>query len=154
MAAKGGVILLTEKQYRALCKYRDSIVPASGKPDDTTLDFLARGFIRAKMVEYTKEYECTAFYQKAFWELTTLGKLALEEFEEYVEQERNNQAKEDTNREIQRLQATEDRRKQFNRDVVIAIIGSAVGGLIVLAVQNWNAIVGFLTNLLQNLSPP
>lgn len=146
--------MLTEKQYQSLCKFRDASIPVTDCNDELTEHFIDRKFITIMTIEYTKHYECEVTYQKRVFALTTWGKRALSEFEEYVEDQREKEAKLKDKQTAKEKQLAMDGKKKFNRDVVIAIIGSAVGGLIVLAVQNWSAIVGFLTNLLQNLSPP
>lgn len=146
--------MLTEKQYQSLCKFRDAPIPVTDCNDELTEYFIDSKFIMIMTIEYTEHYECEATYEKSVFVLTTCGKRALSKFEEHIENQREKEAKLKDEQTAEEKQLAMDAKKKFNRDVAIAIIGSAVGGLIVLAVQNWSAIVGFLTNLLQNLSPP
>lgn len=82
--------MLTKKQYKALRKYRDSAIPAQQTLDETTAYLLERKFIVPKTVEYTVHMECDVTYHKNMWLLSMQGKLALEEFEEYRTQRREN----------------------------------------------------------------
>lgn len=108
------------------------------------------GFIRLVQRRETKQgdgYSMT--YDQGYWKITALGEDALKELEEYAEKERDARAREDADKKEQDAKDAVDRRKQFKRDIVVAIIGSAVGGIVVLAIQNWPSIIVFLTNLFQ-----
>lgn len=112
--------MLTEKQYQTLCRFRDNLVPALGKPDEATQYLYSRGFIRPKKVEYTQEDECIAFYQKVFWEITASGKQALEEFDDSVQKVAQEKAKHDEEKRSEQLQAEKDKKQSFRHDFVVA----------------------------------
>lgn len=78
--------MLTKKQYEALCKYRDSITPASKTIDEMTAYFLQRNFIVRQTFEHTEHKECDVTYQKSVWLLALPGELALREYEEHQAQ--------------------------------------------------------------------
>lgn len=142
--------MLTETQYRELLRYRDDSIRCNND-QDKMVKFLAS---KRYIILYHPIAPDGEISETLMCSITNPGKRALEEFEEYAEKERNDRAREDANQEVQRLQATVDRRKQFKHDLIVAITGSAIGGLIVLAVQNWRAIIDFISNLLQQFSPP
>lgn len=131
--------MLTEKQYQALCKYRDSFIPASDKPDDMTLDLLDRRFIAVITIEYTKQLECEVTYQKKGLVLTNLGKVALEEFEHTAQ----NNAKHDKEKRSKQLQAEKDKKQSFRHDFVVA--GFSV--FLTLVVQHIQEIFDFIQKI-------
>ena len=128
--------MLTEKQYQALCKYRDNFVSASGKPGDITLDLCNRGLIRPKKVEYTIENECLVSYQKVFWELTASGKMELDEHESYMCKKR---AKEEADKVKEKTQRTKNR---FDM-VAFGAISATIGGLVV---YYWPEIITYFSH--------
>lgn len=136
--------MLTEEQYQALCRYRDTTVPVSGKPDDLTAYFLERNFIRIERTEYSVKSECEVFYLKTLWVLTEQGKLALAEFEEQVRKERT---KEERNKADMKKQRSANRLEALAVGTVSAIIAG-------LFIYYWPSIASFLANLFQKLSPP
>ena len=73
--------------------------------------------------------------------IANLGKDALYEFEAYAEKEHNNRAREEADKKEQNAKDAIDRRKQFHHDIIVATVGSAIGGLIVLSVQKF---LGFI----------
>ena len=89
-AGKGDDFLLTEKQYYALCKYRDNFIPVASKLDDMTKDLFEHRYIKPKKVEYSKEEGgCIVYYQKRFWELTQVGCDELADYEIIEKQNRH-----------------------------------------------------------------
>ncbi len=142
--------MLTEEQYKELVRYRSGDIL-----DDGVLTETKRFLYRKKyIIRYQPMRSDGSYSISVMCAITEPGREALAEFEEYTEQERNNRTREEAKQEIQRLQVAADRRKQFKRDIVVAIIGSAVGGLIVLAVQNWPSIVSFFAILFQKIPSP
>lgn len=142
--------MLTEENYKALLRFRAAPVKHDTKL--TEREELLRRFDFIRLVQRRETTHGTGYsmtYDQAYWKITVLGEDALKEFEEYAEKERDARAREDADKKEQDAKDAVDRRKQFKRDIVVAIIGSAVGGIVVLAIQNWPAIVVFLTNLFQ-----
>lgn len=132
--------MLTEKQYRSLCRYRDSFVPASGKPDDETTYFFERGFIKIEKYEYSLKGECEVFYMKTLWVLTMPGKLALEEFEEFADKIRREKAEKETDKRADRL-------FQTKQTILNAVVGAVVGAVIALLVEHFHEIFEFIGTL-------
>lgn len=142
--------MLSDENYKALLSFRNGLVPNDRKLTEREEMLRQAGFISLVQRRETKQgdgYSMT--YDQAHWKITVLGEDALKELEEYAEKERDARAREDADKKEQDAKDAVDRRKQFKRDIVVAIIGSAVGGIVVLATQNWPSVVSFITNLFQ-----
>lgn len=142
--------MLTESQYKELLRYRGNGIQYGGNLN-APLRFLLR---KKYVVFYHPAGNDGAIINVTICVITEAGKDALCEFEDYTEHKREEEEKRKDEKTANEKQIALDRKKQFKREIIAAIIGSAVGGIIVLAIQNWPSIVSFLANLLHQISPP
>lgn len=77
------------------------------------------------------------------------GRQVSGECEAYFDEEGNDRTRKNADKKEQNAENAIDKREKFIRDIAVAIIGSTAAGLIVLAVQEWPAIVSFLSELFQ-----
>lgn len=95
--------MLTNSQYLALRKYKESFTRPTKKPDVMTESLFKQGFIRLERSEYTTNNVCEVTHIKTFWTLTSLGEKAMEEFEDHINQMSKMHAEKKADRKFQLL---------------------------------------------------
>lgn len=130
--------MLTEAEYLALRRFRDSFESAQSKPDDMTAWLFEQGFIRIERVKYYVQNQCKTEYLKTFWDVTPLGERALNEFEQSVQNAKKDVAKDQSEKK-------RDRRFQlFN-----TLLGAVLGAVLTLLAQQLPAILRVISELFQ-----
>ncbi len=129
--------MLNETQYKELLQFRNGDIPLEDIDQALVEFFIEQGYI-SKFQFVLPNGEISETVMCA---IANLGKDALYEFEAYAEKEHNNRAREEADKKEQNAKDAIDRRKQFHHDIIVATVGSAIGGLIVLSVQKF---LGFI----------
>lgn len=131
------IVLLDDQQYEALRKYRDSVIPMRKPIDPMTEHLCEMNLIAPQKIEYTVHQECDVTYQKTVWLLTAQGKLALENFECNVREERAQHERNKTQMEKQRF-------SHILEALAIATVSAIIAGIFL---YYWPGIVSFFENL-------
>lgn len=80
------------------------------------------------------------------------GNRMLYELEADSEKDRNDRSRKNAEKKEQDAESSIDKRKAFIRDIAVAVIGSTVAGLTVLAVQDWTAVSSFIANIFHQIT--
>lgn len=123
--------MLTETQYNVLAQFRDGDIPLEDLDGAIVKSLIENGYIH----RFQYVLPNGNIGKTIMGSITETGEDALRNFEHDVENQRKEEAKRASEEATNKCQIALDKRKSIKHDLIIASVGSAIGGLVVLAVQ-------------------